>query len=67
MNKKKRAPGAGRKRGPTLPKIGALVQTSPVKVPEETLNFLNSLDVAKSDYIREAIQEKREREQKKGK
>lgn len=54
-------PNAGRKRPPTLPKEGKLFRLPPVLVGEETINFLRTLESV-SEFVRQAIQEKRERE-----
>ncbi len=52
---------AGRKRTATLPKSGPLKELPHVMVGEETLTFLRSLP-SLSEYVRQAIAEKRTRE-----
>lgn len=49
----------GRKRPATLPKEGKLYRLPPVLVGEETINFLRTLQNV-SEFIRQAIAEKRE-------
>lgn len=61
--KKQRAPGAGRKRDPTLPEGVPIAKLPPIWIPAETLNFLRSLE-SLSAFVRAAIAEKRQRENK---
>jgi hypothetical protein len=58
--KRKRAPGGGRKRTGGLQPTGALAKLPPIWVDAETLTFLRSLDNL-SEFVRLAIREKRER------
>lgn len=51
----------GRKRTATLPEIGELVQLPHIMVGEETLTFLKNQDNL-SEYVRRAIEEKRNKE-----
>jgi hypothetical protein len=60
MIKRKRAPGAGHPRGPTLPPGAPTKTLSQILVTVEMFNFLKSKGV--SDYVRAAIAEKMERE-----
>lgn len=57
--KRKRAPGGGRKRTGGLQSTGPLVKLPPIWVDAETLTFLRSLDNL-SEFVRMAINEKRE-------
>lgn len=61
--KRKRAPGGGKKRGHTLPPGVPAKRLPPILVADETLTFLRS-QPSISDYVRAAIDEKRERELK---
>lgn len=51
----------GRKRPPTLPKQGKLYRLPQVLVGEETIEYLRTLESV-SEFVRQAIAEKRERE-----
>lgn len=58
--KRKRAPGGGRKRTGGLQQTGALAKLPPIWVDAETLEYLRSLPNL-SEFVRLAINEKRGR------
>ena len=62
--KKTRAPGGGRKRTGGLQPTGALAKLPPIWVDVETLEYLRSLPNL-SEFVRLAINEKRENEKRK--
>lgn len=57
-NKKKRAPGAGRKRPASLPPGVPLVQMPPVKMTAKMLDFLKAHPGGLSEAVREMINDK---------